>query len=66
MDLTHPIWYALEPDNLPFEYTYGFDGCETLSTEIGSVDDAALASFTTISANVPIYYVHDCLRNIKC
>ena len=65
MDLTHPIWYSMDPDNLPFGYTYGFDGCETLSTEIGSVDDAALASFTNVSAKFSIYYVQDFLRKHK-
>jgi hypothetical protein len=65
MGLTHLICACLEADNLPFAEIYGFRGCETLWTEIGSFNYAALASFATLFANVPLYYDHDCLRRYK-
>ena len=65
MGLTHLICACLEADNLPFAEIYGFRGCETLWTEIGSFNYAALASFATLFANVPISYDHDCLKRYK-
>ena len=65
MGMTHLICAYLEADNLPFAEIYGFRGCETLWTETGSFNYAALASFATLFANVPLYYDHDCLRRYK-
>ena len=65
MALTHHICACLEADNLPFADIYGFHGCETLWTEIGSFNYAALESFAKLFANVSIYYVQDCLRKYK-
>ena len=66
MGLTHHICASLEADNLPFADIYGFHGYETLWTEIGSFNYAALASFATLFADVSIYYDRDCLRKFKC
>ena len=65
MGLTHLICACLEADNLPFADIYGFHGCETLWTEIGSFNYAALASFARLFANVSKYYDQDCLRKYK-
>jgi len=45
MGLTHLICAFLEADDLSFADIYGFHGCDTLSTEMGSFNCAALASF---------------------
>ena len=67
MGLTHLICACLEADNLPFGFAdkYSFRGCETLWTEIGSFNYAALASFATLFANVPLYYDRDCVKRYK-
>ena len=65
MGLTHLICACLEADNLPFAEIYGFRGCETLWTEIGSFNYAALASFATLFAKFSKYYVQGCLKKYK-
>jgi len=66
MGLTHLICAFLEADDLSFADIYGFHGCEILSTEMGSFNCAALASFAKLFAIVSKYYAQDCLKSIKC
>jgi len=65
MGLRHLICACLEADNLHFEDIYGFHGCETLSTEMGSFNYAALASFAKLFAKFSKVYDRDCLRKYK-
>ena len=66
MGLAHLICAFLEADGLFFADIYGFHGCETLSTEMGSFSYAALASFAKLFAIVSRYYAQGCLKSIKC
>jgi len=65
MGLRHLICVCLEADNLHFADIYGFRGCETLSTEIGSFNYAALASFAKLFSKFSKVYDRDCLRKYK-
>jgi len=65
MGLTHLICAFLEADNLHFADIYGFRGCGTLSTEMGSFSYAALASFAKLFAKFSKVYDRDCLRKYK-
>jgi len=65
MGLTHLICAFLEADDLSFADIYGFHGCETLSTEMGSFNYAALASFAKCFAEFSKVYDRDCLRKYK-
>ena len=65
MGLRHLICVCLEADNLHFVDIYGFRGCETLSTEMGSLNYAALASFAKRFAKFSKVYDGDCLRKYK-
>jgi len=50
--LRHLICACVEADSLRFADIYGFRGCETLSTEIGSFNYAALASVAKLFAKI--------------
>ena len=65
MGLRHLISACLEADNLHFADIYGFRGCGTLSTEMGSFSYAALASFAKLFAKFSKVYDRDCLRMYK-
>ena len=65
MSLRHLISACLEADNLDFADIYGFRGCGTLSTEMGSFNYAALASFAKLFAKFSKVYDLDCLRKYK-
>jgi len=65
MGLKHLICACVEADTLHFADIYGFRGCETLSTEMGSFNYAALASFAKLFAKFSKVYDRDCLRKYK-
>jgi len=65
MGLRHLICACVEADTLHFGDIYGFRGCETLSTEMGSFNYAALASFAKLFAKFSNVYDRDCLRKYK-
>jgi len=65
MVLRHLICACVEADTLHFADIYGFRGCETLSTEMGSFSYAALASFAKCFAEFLKVYDRDCLRKYK-
>ena len=65
MGLRHLICVCLEADNLHFVDIYGFRGCETLLTEMGSLNYPPLARFAKLFAKFSKLYDRDCLRKYK-
>jgi len=65
MGLRHLICACVEDDTIHFADIYGFRGCEILSTEVGSFNYAALASFAKCFAEFSKVYDRDCLRKYK-
>ena len=63
MGLKHLICACVEADTLHFADIYGVRGCETLSTEMGSLNYAALASIAKPFAKFSKVYDRDCSRN---
>jgi hypothetical protein len=65
MGLTYPISDSLDPINLPSLDAFGFDGFETLSTEMGSFIYAVRTNFAILLANFSKHYNRDC-RQYGC
>ena len=66
MGLTHLICASLKANDPPFEDICGLHVGETVSTEMGSSNYAALARFAKSFAIVSIYYAQDCSTSQAC